>query len=107
MNYVFSSEIIKRIIEHWLATPPNGYLGYRYGRNLAELLFHPMNEDRADILLSWIKKDIPIFRNATDGELSVVSEAIGIDQKRYYIQFGEIQVLIPDNQGAQKNAESF
>lgn len=106
MNYIFKAEAAKKIIEHWLATPPNGYLGLSYGRNFAELLFKPMNEDRADILLSWLREDIPIFRNLGN-ELSVVSEPVGIDKKRYYIQIGEILVPIEDNQGSARNAESF
>ena len=51
MNYIFRADDIKRMIEHWLATPPNGYVGVSYGRNPKELLNRPMDDDTADTLL--------------------------------------------------------
>lgn len=98
MNFIFKTDDVKRMIEHWLNTPPNGYVGVTYGRNLTEFLFHPMDEDRADILLSWLKEDIPVLKNVSENNLMVVSENIGIDSKRFHIKIGEILVPIRDNQ---------
>lgn len=99
MNYTFKARDIKRIIEHWLATEPNSYIGVSYGRNLSELLFGPLNEDKADTLLTWLREDIPVLNQVVDGELQVVSEVIGLDQRKFYIKIGQILIPIQDNQG--------
>lgn len=99
MNYTFKAEQVKAMILHWLGTPPNGYIGVSYGRNLHELLFHPLSEDNADTLLSWIKEDIPVLRNLTSDQLSIVSKTIDNDKKQFYIKIGKVLVQIQDNQG--------
>lgn len=93
MNYIFRLEDVKRMVEHWLDTPPNGYVGVSYGRNVKELLHRPMDDDTADILLSWIREDIPVFKNLSDNELKIVEEEVNFETKQIYIQIGEI--LIP------------
>jgi len=39
---------IKRILDHWVNTPPNGYIGVNYCRNLAVRLLTALDEDDAD-----------------------------------------------------------
>ena len=93
MNYIFGADDIKRMIKHWLATPPNGYVGVSYGRNPKELLNHPMDDDTADTLLQWMREDMPILKQLSDNELSVAHEEVNFETKQFYIQIGEI--LIP------------
>lgn len=93
MNYIFRAEDIKRMIEHWLNTPPNGYVGVSYGRNLKELLHRPMDDDTADLFLSWMREDIPVLKNLTDSELQIVEQEVDFETKQFFIQIGEI--LIP------------
>lgn len=93
MNYIFKGEDIKQMIEHWLATPPNGYIGVSYGRNPRELLNKPMDEDTADTLLLWMREDMPILKQLSDNELKVVHEEVNFETKQFYIQIGEI--LLP------------
>lgn len=101
MNYIFKAEDIKRMIEHWLATPPNGYIGVNYGRELHELLFKPMTDESADKLLEWMKADMPILKQLGDSDLKVVSEDITFEKKRFFIQIGSI--LIPIKTQADEN----
>lgn len=101
MNYVFKLEDIKRMIEHWLGTPPNGYVGVSYGRELTQLLFKPMTEDSANTLMEWMKADIPILKQLSDADFRVVSQTIGYDKKRFFIQIGEI--LIPIKTQVEEN----
>ncbi|AWL27146.1 hypothetical protein DJ533_00230 (plasmid) [Acinetobacter defluvii] len=93
MNFNLEPLHVKAIIEHWLNTPPNGYIGVNYGRNLAEILLKPMSVDSADLILQWIKEDIPLLRGLSSEELMIMSEDVGFDKKLFYIQIG--QVLIP------------
>lgn len=93
MNYIFRADDIKRMIEHWLATPPNGYVGVTYGRNPKELLNRPMDDDTADMLLQWMREDMPILKQLSDNDLSVAHEEVNFETKQFYIQIGEI--LIP------------
>lgn len=95
MNYIFKVEDIKRMIEHWLATKPNGYIGVSYGRELQQLLLKPMTEDSADTLLRWMKADIPILKQLSDSDLMVVSEDLTFEKKRFFIQIGTILIKIP------------
>lgn len=99
MNYTFKGRDIKRIIEHWLATKPNSYIGVSYARNLSELLFGPLDEDKADTLLTWLREDIPVLNQVVDDELQVVSEVVGLDKRKFYIKIGQILIPIQDNQG--------
>lgn len=93
MNYVFKLADIQRMIEHWLHTKPNGYIGVSYGRELQALLFKPMTDDSANTLLEWMKADMPILKQLSDANLSVVSQDLGFDKKQFFIQIGTI--LIP------------
>ena len=93
MNYVFKGEDVKAMIEHWLRLPPNGYVGVDGGRNLHEILMKPMTDDNADIVLQWMKADMPILRTLSDSDLSIVSEPVGHDRQAYSILLGDI--LIP------------
>lgn len=101
MNYIYKIDDIKRMIDHWLATPPNGYIGVSYGRELKQLLLKPMTEELANDLLDWMKTDIPILKKLSDDALSVVSTDVGIDKKQFYIQIGSI--LIPIKTQVEEN----
>ena len=93
MNYIFRADDIKRMIEHWLATPPNGYVGVTYGRNPKELLNRPMDDDTADTLLQWMREDMSILKSLPEGRLNVVATEVNFETKQFFIEIGEI--LIP------------
>ena len=96
MNPILNVKDVERILNHWLATPPNGYIGVRYGRNFKEILLKPMNEDTADTILQWMREDIPLFKSLSSDQLSIVSQEIDIDKKQYFVQVaGRIRVPIP------------
>ncbi|ENV14750.1 hypothetical protein WCE14_08970 [Acinetobacter schindleri] len=94
MNFIFKTEDLKRMIEHWLNTPPNGYIGVSYGRNPKELINRPMDDDTADLLLSWMREDIPVLKQLDDNDLSIVSEELNFETKQFYIQIGQIVIPI-------------
>ncbi len=81
------------MIEHWMATPPNGYIGVSYGRNPRQLLQQPLDENTADQYLGWMREDIPILKQISDSDLSIATEVINFDTKIHYIKIGN--VLLP------------
>lgn len=93
MNYIFNIDDIKRMIEHWIATPPNGYIGLSYARNPKELLFKPLDQDSSDTFLSWMREDIPILKQLSDNDLSIVEEVHSFESKTFHVSIGRI--LLP------------
>ncbi|OTG87881.1 hypothetical protein [Acinetobacter sp. ANC 3813] len=94
MNFIFRVSDILRMLEHWMATPPNGYIGVNYGRNPRQILQKPMTEDSADLLLQWAREDIPILKNISDSELYIAHEKVNFETKRYYFVIGADRLKI-------------
>lgn len=94
MSIVLDPLAVKRIFDHWFATPPNGYIGVRYARNVRQILLKPMSEDSSDLLLQWMKEDIPLLKNLSSDQLSIVSRNIDFDKKEYFVQVGN-KIRIP------------
>jgi hypothetical protein len=113
MSLKLTAEDIIKIVLHWFYTQPNGYVGVSYGRNWHEILLKPMTEDSADIILQWMREDIPLFKDLSQAELSVVSRPISLDQKEFFISVGELIIPMPStadlkkfNQGDQFDANA-
>lgn len=94
MSFIFRAADIRRMIEHWLATPPNGYIGVNYGRNPRQLLQKPLTEDTSDLLLDWMKQDIPVLKQISDSELYIGVDEINFESKRYFIVIGTERIRI-------------
>lgn len=93
MNYIFNTSDIVRMILHWLGTPANGYIGVDYARNPRQLLQAPMSEDSSDLLLQWMKEDIPVLKNISDSDLYIAEEVVNFETKRFYIVIGAETIL--------------
>lgn len=90
---MISTSHVVAMIEHWLATPPNGYFGSSYGNNLAEQLLKNTSAFTADAFLAKMKKDIPILDELGD-ELNIVQSHEGFERVRVYIQLGDIHIEV-------------
>ena len=100
MNFIFRTQDIVRMLEHWLATPPNGYVGVTYARNLTRILLKPLDEDSADLIMSWVKADLPVLKNLSDNDFYISRGVQGIDRERYYFVIGAEAVPIELPRGA-------
>lgn len=60
MNTITSTEIMK-MIDHWLQTPQDGYLGSDYGNNLKEVLQTPHAAGLANAQVKKLIRDVPIL----------------------------------------------
>lgn len=73
------------MIRHWLATPPNGYLGSGYGCDLNALLQSPMTSGIADSLLAKMRVDIPLVATLPSSSLNIYAVDAGPDKRTIYI----------------------
>lgn len=102
MIYNYKFDQIKAMIDHWMNTPPNGYRGVSYGRNIGEILLKPLNDDSANLLLQWMREDIPILQKIPQANLNVYSKPIGHDKREYFITIFEFVIPIVDNRESLK-----
>lgn len=85
---------VKRMIEHWLATPVNGYFYQSYGSTVKEQLLKNQSAFLADQFLEKMKKDIPILQQLPSEQLNLVSQTQGFDGVVVYVQLGYILIEV-------------
>lgn len=86
---IFNSAFVLNQVQHWLATPANGYLGSDYGTDIQSYLFRPMDSFEGDEIIAKMKQDIPILQGASEGLINIFFESKGIDEKVLYIQIAD------------------
>lgn len=70
-NTLYTTTEIGNMVRHWLATPPDAYLGSSYGNNLRDLLQAPMATQFADAVIAKMKEDIPILGVLPNGSINI------------------------------------
>lgn len=76
---------LQSMISHWLATPPNGYLGSGYGAPTNDMLQTPMRTGLADAYLTKLRIDVPLAGALPPGALNVFYLDRGPDRREFYI----------------------
>lgn len=94
---MIDSQKIKAMIEHWLATPPNGYFGQSYGADVRNLLLRELSSANADKLLKQLRRDIPIMNQLDDNQLSIGTEQSGFDKIYVYLKVGGISIKLGES----------
>lgn len=97
---MIDSNDVRRMIEHWIATPPNGYFSQGYGADVKSMLLRELTSSNADALLEKLRQDIPLLASLNDSQLSVQTETVDFDRVNVYIMIGGIAILLnePDTQ---------
>lgn len=85
MYYTYSVQELAQMIEHWIHTPPNGYLGQDYGCNIQEILLRPLSQQNADFILSELKRHIPPLQYLNSSQLSIYQETLQNDTVKYFL----------------------
>lgn len=75
-----TGEDIAAMVEHWLGTPVNGYLGSGYGQDLPSLLQRPHAEGAADGFMQKMREDIPVLTALPGDAVSLYGTPSGIDR---------------------------
>jgi hypothetical protein len=94
---VIDAANIKDMINHWLATPPNGYFGQSYGADVRTVLLRQLNSDNADNLLRQVRRDIPLLDSLNDSQLSIDVQASGTDSLYVYLMVGNIAIALGES----------
>ncbi len=62
---------IQQMVDHWLKTPVNGYLGSNYGQDLKALLQQPQLDGAADSVLAKLHTDVPVLQVLPAGSTNI------------------------------------
>lgn len=69
------------MVNHWLQTPPEGYLGSPYGADVKSLLQRPMGDQVAlNDFMSKMRVDLPVLSYLPAGSVSAWMEPAGADK---------------------------
>lgn len=80
------SQDFQDMVRHWIATPPNAYLGDSYGSNLAELLQNPFGTGIADAAIAKLRQDVPLAGALGGGQINLYAQENGPDRLDIVIQ---------------------
>lgn len=84
---------IHGMIEHWLHTPAESYLGSNYGNNIKDALMLAMQDGAADEFIAKMRRDIPILEYVQD--INIYSVGDGIDSIRVFIEVNGNAIEVP------------
>lgn len=80
---------IQTSVRHWLHTPPNGYLGSRYGSPIADMLQSPMASGLADSIIDKAREDVPMLQALRPGAVNIYTYDQDIDTKVFVFEVGD------------------
>lgn len=87
---------VRRMIDHWLSTPPNGYFAQGYGADVKIMLLRELSSSNADALLEKLKQDIPLLKQLDDDQLRIETETVDFDRLNVYLMVGEIAIMLSE-----------
>ncbi len=82
---------IVAMIDHWLRTPQDSYLGSDYGNALKDILQSPQQSGLANEQIKKMIKDIPILAMFPRNMINIYSVKDGADKVHLIIEFGSKQ----------------
>jgi hypothetical protein len=80
-----SANDLQGMVSHWVATPPNGYLGSSYGADILAMLHTPFKTGLADGLLNKLRVDVPLVGALPPAALNMYAVDKGPDRREIYI----------------------
>lgn len=96
MNNVVDSQELTGMVEHWLGTPPNGYLGSSYGSEIRALLQKPNSAGLGDQFIDKMAEDIPLVGALPSGAVNVYFEQRDKESKRLLIEVADRLVAVDE-----------
>ena len=64
---------VSGMVQHWLETPTNGYLGSRYGQDTKSLLQLPQADQSADEYIAKLKSDVEVLQAIPANSINLYS----------------------------------
>ena len=91
-----NTDLLFRMIAHWIGTKPNAYYGSTYGAPTEDLLQKPLSSPIADAYLAKMREDIPVIASLPSGTINMYSDNDGVDRKKIYIDINGSAVSLTD-----------
>lgn len=94
MSYQITQEEILSMVQHWLNTPVNSYLGSDYGFDKHALLFQPLTMAKADEMIAKLRKDVPVLSVLPVDAINLYWFPIPPSDVKIFLQIGDLQLDI-------------
>lgn len=92
-----TAEDLQGMIDHWLSTPVNGYLGESYGSDPKSLLQKALHSGMANDFIRKMREDIPILQAIPSDQIDLYSVPEQPDKMRIFIMVASmaaVEVLV-------------
>lgn len=96
MNDTVDGDEVSGMIEHWLKTPPNAYLGSDYGSDPKSLLQMPNSAGLGDQFIDKLIVDVPVVAALPSAAVNVYFEQIDKESKQLIIQVADRLVTVDE-----------
>lgn len=97
---IINGEEVSGMIEHWLTTPPNGYLGSSYGSDPKSLLQRPNTDGLGDQFIDKMIVDVPVLSGLPQGAVNVSLKEDDKDSKTLLIDVAGNLVIYDETRQA-------
>lgn len=91
-----NTDLLFRMIAHWVGTRPNSYYSSTYGAPTEDLLQKPLSSPIADAYLAKMREDIPVIAALPPGTINMYTDNDGLDRKTIYIDINGSYVSLAD-----------
>ena len=91
-----NTDLLFRMIAHWVGIRPNTYYGSTYGAPTEDLLQKPLSSPIADAYLAKMREDIPVIAALPPGTINMYTDNDGLDRKTIYIDINGSYVSLAD-----------
>lgn len=91
-----NTDLLFRMIAHWVGTRPYTYYGSTYGAPTEDLLQKPLSSPIADAYLAKMREDIPVIASLPPGTINMYTSNDGLDRKTIFIEINGSYVSLAD-----------
>jgi len=99
-----NTDLLFRMIAHWVGTKPNAYYGSTYGAPTDDLLQKPLSSPIADAYLAKMREDIPVIAELPPGTINMRASGDGLDRKTIFIEINGSYVSLSDLGAVQRGS---
>ncbi len=86
---------IQQMVDHWLNTPTNGYLGSGYGQDTKSLLQRPQSDGAPDAFLNKLRADVPVLQALPVGAVNLYRVSTAPDRLDLVIEVAGRAITVP------------
>lgn len=91
------------MVDDWLSTPPNAYIGSDFGCDINSLFLKPLGSIVANDFIAKMKKDLPILQSLNAEQLSLYTQSEGFETTIIFLRIGGIAINLNDKKDRQQN----